>query len=83
MSNLSASDFQFISPGEFRVLERKFNEYSNSVDIRYDEFKEILVSNNKINKEILNPFLERIKKRLRETGLSSDSEHLCKFSHSI
>lgn len=79
MSNLTAADFQFISPSEFRVLERKFNEYSNSVDIGYEEFKDILTSNNKICKEILTPFLDKVKKKVRETGMSSDSEHMSKF----
>jgi len=78
MSNLSAADFQFISPSEFRVLERKFNEYSNSNDMGYEEFKEILTSNNKIVKEILVPFLEKVKKKVRENGLSSETEHLSK-----
>ena len=78
MSNLSAADFQFISASEFRVLEGKFNEYSNSVDISYDEFKDILTSNNRINKEILPPFLDKVKKKVRDSN--SDSEHLSIFT---
>jgi len=76
MSNLSASNFQFISASEFRVLEGKFLEYSNSVEIGFEEFKEILITNNRITKEILHPFLEKVKKKLRDTG---DTEHLSNY----
>jgi len=80
MNNVSSSDFQFISPSEFRVLERKFNEYSSSNDIGYEDFKEIVITpNNKIVKEIINPFLEKVKKKVRETGQNSESEHLSKI----
>jgi hypothetical protein len=78
MSNISSSDYQFISPSEFRVLERKFSEYSNSTEISFDEFKDILISNSIITKEILNPFLDKVKKKLRETG-NSDTEQLSKY----
>lgn len=77
MSNLSAADFQFISASEFRVLEGKFSEYSNSNEIGYEEFKDILVSNNRITKEILSPFLEKVKKKLRDSG-NIDADHLSK-----
>ena len=74
MANISAAEFQFISPSEFRILDRKFSEYTNTNDIGFDEFKEILTSNGRIIKEILSPFLDRIKKKVANT----DSEHLCK-----
>jgi hypothetical protein len=68
INSISPSDFQFISPSEFRVLDRKFCEYSNSSEITFDEFKDILSSISRINKEILNPFFDKLKKKLRETG---------------
>ena len=76
MSNISPSDFQFISPTEFRVLDRKFGEYTNTNDIGFEDFKEILITNNKIIKEILSPFLDKVKKKVRDSN--TESEHLCK-----
>lgn len=76
MSSISASDFQFISPTEFRILENKFNDYANSDEISFEDFKEILNSSNKINKEILVAYLEKIKKKFRESGMHPDSEHI-------
>lgn len=66
MSNLSATEYQFISQSEFRVLESKFNDYASSDEITFEDFKEILNSSNKINKEILLAFLEKIKKNSRK-----------------
>lgn len=86
MSNISAADYHFISTSEFRVLERKFNEYSNTVEINFEEFKEILTSNNRITKEILPNFFEKIKKKLREGGnieadtLSKNKINFIKFN---
>jgi hypothetical protein len=79
MTNISASDFQFISPSEFRILETKFNDYANSDEISFEDFKEILSSSSKINKEILLVFLEKIKKKLRDSTMHSDSDHISKF----
>ncbi len=76
MSSISASDFQFISPIDFRILENKFNDYANSDEISFEDFKEIINSSNKISKEILVAFLEKVKKKLRESGMHADSEHI-------
>jgi len=78
MSIISSSDFQFISTTEFRILENKFNDYANSDEISFEDFKEILNSSNKINKEILVGFLEKVKKKFKESGMNSDSEHISK-----
>ena len=79
MSSISSSDFQFISPTEFRILESKFNDYANSDEISFEDFKEILNSSNKINKEILVGFLEKVKKKFKESGMNADSEHISKM----
>lgn len=81
MSSISASDFQFITPIEFRILENKFNDYANSDEISFEDFKEIINSSNKINKEILVSFLEKIKKKLRESGMHADSEHISNLNY--
>lgn len=81
MSSISASDFQFISPIEFRILENKFNDYANSDEISFEDFKEIINSSNKINKEILVSFQEKIKKKLRESGMHADSEHISNLNY--
>jgi len=78
MSNLSATEYQFISQSEFRVLESKFNDYASSDEITFEDFKEILNSSNKINKEILLAFLDKIKKKFKESGMHPDSEHISK-----
>lgn len=84
MSDISAADSQFISAfisaSEFRVLERKFNEYSNSKEIHFDDFREILSSNNRIAKEILSPFLEKVKKKLKDDG-NTEKENLSNISN--
>jgi len=77
--SISASAFQFISTTEFRILENKFNDYANSDEITFEDFKEILNSSNKINKEILVAFLEKKKKKFKESGLNPDSEHISNF----
>jgi hypothetical protein len=82
MSNVSASDFQFINPSEFRVLDTKFVEYSNSIEIHFDDFKEILTSNNRITKEILTPFLEKVKNKLRDNG-NTEKENLSKIKNKL
>lgn len=76
MSNISISDYQYINPSEFRTLENKFNDYANSDEISFEDFREILISSNKINKEILVMFLEKIKKKIRESVMHHDSEHI-------
>ena len=79
-SIISASDFQFIRPTELRILENKFNDYANSDEISFEDFKEILNSSNKINKEILVSFLEKIKKKFKESGMHSEGEHISNFN---
>jgi len=78
MSSLSPSDFELISSTEFRTLENKFNEYATGDEISFEDFKEILGSSNKINKEILVGFLEKVKKKFKESGMHPDSEHISK-----
>ncbi len=79
-SIISASDFKFINSTELRILENKFNNYSNSDEISFEDFKEILNSSNKINKEILLSFLEKIKKKFKESGMHPDGEHISKLN---
>ena len=59
-------------------MEKKFNEYSTN-NIGYEEFRDFVTPYNGIVKEILNPFLEKVKKRLRETGLNTEKELLSNF----
>ncbi len=76
MTNLNPGDFAYINASDFRILENKFNEYGNSDEVSFEDFKEIINSSSQINKEIINGFLERIKKKIRDSVIHSDNDHI-------
>jgi hypothetical protein len=69
------AEFHSLSATEVKNFDRLFQEAAgeNGEEIAYEDFKEIVLSYNKFNKNVSINILDKIKKKLKE-GMSSQQE---------